>query len=342
MREGCSAWWPQFAREPAHGIGLHGIDGHGNLIGPFAGGELERPLFEPARSGRNSRQRHPVFAHRTHWPIADCIAHNLTPGSQAADLLFFNYVTSGSVFKRLLGRLERPAREPVDPAAAMKCVACAAPPKAPIPPTAGLRTRPLEEWALIAAPGRPDCRKPVGRLAVAGQRQVERSDRWTGVRDKLWWRVVSRGACREFSDCDFEGLGGPSGWARVRCRTDALRKHPDLKRIGLDRPDAAVGRARTKARDLCRCIRAAGRPRLAHHGFGSPVPGFSGSVEPSLRRRAGATVWTQRGGCYRTEPGPADASTGCRQHAHLVRMKHGGLRDRHCDQVVQMGGEGCS
>ena len=90
-------------------------------------------------------------------------------------MLFFNYVTSGSVFKRLLGRLERPAREPVDPAAAMKCVACAAPPKAPIPPKAGLRTRPLEEWALIAAPGRPDSRKPVGRLAVAGQRQVEKS-----------------------------------------------------------------------------------------------------------------------------------------------------------------------
>jgi hypothetical protein len=39
----------------------------------------------------------------------------------------------------------------------------------------GLRTRPLEEWALIAAPGRPDCRKPVGRLAVARQRQVEKS-----------------------------------------------------------------------------------------------------------------------------------------------------------------------
>jgi hypothetical protein len=54
-----------------------------------------------------------VFAHWTHWPIADRITHNLTPGSQAADLLFFNYVTSGSVFKRLLSRLERPAREPV-------------------------------------------------------------------------------------------------------------------------------------------------------------------------------------------------------------------------------------
>jgi hypothetical protein len=82
-------------------------------------------------------------------------------------LLFFNYVTSGSVFKRLLGRLERPAREQVGPMAAMKCVACAAPPQAPHTPKAGLRTRPLEEWALIAAPGRPDCRKPVGRLAVA-------------------------------------------------------------------------------------------------------------------------------------------------------------------------------
>jgi hypothetical protein len=73
------AWRPQFAREPAHGIGLHGIDGHGNLVGPFAGGALERPLFEPTRSGRNSCQRHPVFAHRTHWPIVDRITHNLTP-----------------------------------------------------------------------------------------------------------------------------------------------------------------------------------------------------------------------------------------------------------------------
>src|SRR5258708_40085289 len=42
-------------------------------------------------------------------------ALTISRGSQAADLLFFNYVTSGSVFKRLLGRLERPAREPVDP-----------------------------------------------------------------------------------------------------------------------------------------------------------------------------------------------------------------------------------
>jgi hypothetical protein len=56
--------------------------------------------------------------------------------------------------------------------AAMKCVACAAPPQAPHTPKAGLRTRPVEEWA---AHRRPDCRKPVGRLTVAGQRQLEKS-----------------------------------------------------------------------------------------------------------------------------------------------------------------------
>ena len=236
-------------------------------------------------------------------------------------------MTSGSVFKRLLGRLERPAREPVDPAAAMKCVACAAPPKAPIPPKAGLRTRPLEEWALIAAPGRPDCRKPVGRLAVAGQRQVEKSRGGTDGRapgTSYGGELVGRGACREFSDYNFEGPGGPSGWARLRHRTDALRQRPDVKRVGLERPDAAAGRARTKARNFCRCIRAAGRSRLVHHGFGQAVPGFAGSADSSLHRRAGATVRTLRDGRYRTEPGSADASTGCRQHAHLAAWPRSG------------------
>jgi hypothetical protein len=92
---------PQFAGEPPYGVGLHWIDGHGNFFSTLAGGAFERPLLEPACAGGNSRQRHPVLAHRTHWPIADRSTHNLTPGSQAADLLFFNYGTSGSFFKRL-------------------------------------------------------------------------------------------------------------------------------------------------------------------------------------------------------------------------------------------------
>jgi hypothetical protein len=78
-----SAWRPKFASEPADSVRLHGIDGHCNLIGPLAGGAFERPLFKAASAGRNSRQGHPVLACRTHWPIADKVTHNRTPGSQA-------------------------------------------------------------------------------------------------------------------------------------------------------------------------------------------------------------------------------------------------------------------
>jgi hypothetical protein len=136
-------------------------------------------------------------------------------------------------------------------------------------------------------------------------------------------KLACRGACREFSDYDFEGLGGPSRWARLRHRTDALCQHPIVKRIGLDRPDAAAGRARTKTRNLCRFIRASGQSRLVHHGFGQAVPGFAGSADPRTRR-AGAPVRTPRDGRYRAEPGPADASTGCRQHAHLAARSRSG------------------
>jgi hypothetical protein len=55
--------------------------------------------------------------------------------------------------------------------AAMKCVACAA----PISRRLGCAHVRWRSGALIAAPGRPDCRKPVGRLAIAGQRQLEKS-----------------------------------------------------------------------------------------------------------------------------------------------------------------------
>jgi hypothetical protein len=52
--------------------------------------------------------------------------------------------------------------------------------------------------------------------------------------------------------------------------------------------------------------------------FGQAVPGFAGSADPRSCRRERATLWTQRDGRYRTEPGPADASAGGRQHAHLA------------------------
>src|SRR5882757_5718104 len=166
--------------------------------------------------------------------------------------------------------------------AAMQCVACAAPPQAPIPPKAGLRTRPLEEWGAHRHPRR-----------IAGSPWADLllpvRDRWrnpaVGPMDgclgqAIVVKLVCRGACREFSDYNFEGPGGFEGWASLRHRTDALRQRPDVKRIGLDRPDAAVRRARTKARNFCRCICAAGRPRLVHHGWGKAVPGFAGSADP--------------------------------------------------------------
>lgn len=92
------------------------------------------------------------------------------------------------------------------------------------------------------------------RLAVAAQRQVEKSRCGTDGRSpgtSYGGELVCRGACREFSDYDFEGPSGPSGWVRLRHRTDALRQRPDVKRIGLDRPNAPAGRARTKARNFC-------------------------------------------------------------------------------------------
>src|ERR1700694_761007 len=77
-------------------------------------------------------------------------------------------------------------------------------------------------------------------VSVARQRQVGKSRGGTGGRAPgtgYGGKLVCRGACREFSDYDFEGLGWPSGWARLNHRIDALCQHPDVKRIGLDRPD---------------------------------------------------------------------------------------------------------
>ncbi len=179
-------------------------------------------------------------------------------------------------------------------------------------------------------------------FAVACQRQVEKS-RCGPIDGRLGQaivvKLVCRGVCREFSDYNFKSLGGPSGWARLRHRTDALCQHPDVKRIGLDRPDATVGRSRAKARNFCQFICAAGRSRLVHHGFGQAVLGFLGSADPRTRRRAGATIRTPRDGRYHTEPGPADASTGCRQHAHLAVRSRSGRNTAVC-MIAILAGDG--
>jgi hypothetical protein len=54
------------------------------------------------------------------------------------------------------------------------------------------------------------------------------------------------------------------------------------------------------------------------------VPGFAGSACPRSPARERATVRTRRAGRYRTDPSPADASTGCRQHAHLAARSRPG------------------
>jgi hypothetical protein len=152
--------------------------------------------------------------------------------------------------------------------AEMSCVACAAPPQAPISPQRRGCALPLKRGA--RGEGRS-----IARSALMGQNLLlPVRDRWRNpaVGPMDGWpgqaivvKLVCRGAYREFSDYDFKGLGGPSRWMRLRRRTDTLCQRPDVERIRLDRPDAAVGRARTKARDFCRCIRAAGRSRLVHH-----------------------------------------------------------------------------
>src|ERR1700738_4164357 len=43
-----------FARAPAHGVGLHGVDREGNFLEAMASGTFERPHLEPAFAGRNS------------------------------------------------------------------------------------------------------------------------------------------------------------------------------------------------------------------------------------------------------------------------------------------------
>jgi hypothetical protein len=54
-------------------------------------------------------------------------------------------------------------------------------------------------------------------------------------------------------------------------------------------------------------------------------PAYFASLEASIPPTQKSRInRTPRDGRYRSEPGPADASTGCRQHAHLaVRPRSG-------------------
>jgi hypothetical protein len=81
-------------------------------------------------------------------------------------------------------------------------------------------------------------------------------------------KLVCRGACREFSDYDCEGVGGPSGWARLRCRTDALCKYPDVERIGRcgGRPRAHQS-SKFLPIHLCCGTTAVGRSRIQEGSF---------------------------------------------------------------------------
>lgn len=69
---------PQFAREPAHGVGLHGIYRHRELFSSLAGGAFERADFEAAYAGGDAGQRHPVLACRTHRPVVEAV-HDTHP-----------------------------------------------------------------------------------------------------------------------------------------------------------------------------------------------------------------------------------------------------------------------
>jgi hypothetical protein len=69
---------PQFAREPTHGVGLHGIYRHRELFSSLAGGAFERADFEAAYAGGDARQRHPVLACWTHRPVFEAV-HYMNP-----------------------------------------------------------------------------------------------------------------------------------------------------------------------------------------------------------------------------------------------------------------------
>ena len=66
----------ELTRQPPHRVRLHGIHRHRDLFGPVAGGAFEYPHFEAALAGRDARQRHPVFARRTHRSVVGWSAHD--------------------------------------------------------------------------------------------------------------------------------------------------------------------------------------------------------------------------------------------------------------------------
>jgi hypothetical protein len=119
-----------------------------------------------------------------------------------------------------------------------------------------------------------------------------------------------------------------------------------VKRTGLDRPDAAVGRVRTKARNCWRWICAAGRSRLGITDPGrqflasleAPIPAHAEEqAQPSGRRVKIVTAPSQVQPTLRLV-----VDTRAPRRPASVRMKHGGLRDRCCDQGSSTGGKGYS
>ena len=96
---------------------------------PLAGGALEGALFEAALAGRDAPQRHPVPAHRTHRPIADQVTHNRTPRDyRQGRTCWALFMWHSEAFSSGCDPLDGRGGNRLICQAAMKCVACAAPP----------------------------------------------------------------------------------------------------------------------------------------------------------------------------------------------------------------------
>ena len=83
------------------------------------------------KSHPSAPQRHPVLACRTHGRSLIKLPITVPQDHSENGTCCLNRSSIGGFFKRGFAPMERPVPEPVDPAAAMKCVACAAPPKPP-------------------------------------------------------------------------------------------------------------------------------------------------------------------------------------------------------------------
>jgi hypothetical protein len=137
---GPSARRPELAGEPAHGIGLHGIHGEGDLLRPRARGALEGPLIETSLSRRDPCQGHPMFAHRTHRTI---VRRTHTPSPSGGGLVYpgsaagFNHGRNAGVPDELVRR------------AARKCGPAWPRPQPPIVPKGG--AAPISSGSLVRA-----------------------------------------------------------------------------------------------------------------------------------------------------------------------------------------------